>query len=164
MPGATDRLHHPPVLATPGRTTPVTALCGEQERALIKHPHIDPSRIVLVGRSFGDLIAPRGASAEHRLAAMIADPGQLEMGSAVMPHAVCGSMAPATVKGPDPPKTRRPAARHHGAAHVLELAGALPEGEAMSTAVIGAAGRAGQIVRGLLARGRPTAGHMVQIQ
>ena len=85
---------------------------------------------------------------------MIADPGQLEMGSAVMSHAACGSMAPATVKGPDPPKISRPGARHHGAAHVLELAGALPEGEAMSTAVIGATGRVGsQIVRGLLARG-----------
>ncbi len=39
---------------------------------------------MLVGRSFGGLIAPRGASGEHRLAAMIVDPGQLEMGSAVM--------------------------------------------------------------------------------
>ena len=52
--------------------------------ALIKHPRVDPSRIVLVGRSFGGLIAPRGASGEHRLAAMIVDPGQLEMGSAIM--------------------------------------------------------------------------------
>jgi dienelactone hydrolase len=52
--------------------------------ALIKHPKVDPSRVVLVGRSFGGLIAPRGASGEHRLAAMIVDPGQLEMGSAVM--------------------------------------------------------------------------------
>jgi hypothetical protein len=52
--------------------------------ALIKHPRVDPGRIVLVGRSFGGLIAPRGASGEHRLAAMIVDPGQLEMGSAVM--------------------------------------------------------------------------------
>ena len=52
--------------------------------ALIKHPQVDPGRIVLVGRSFGGLIAPRGASGEHRLAAMIVDPGQLEMGSAVM--------------------------------------------------------------------------------
>ena len=39
---------------------------------------------MLVGRSFGGLIAPRGASGEHRLAAMIVDPGQLEMGSAVI--------------------------------------------------------------------------------
>ena len=62
----------------------MTAFCGEQERALSKFPHVDPSRLVLVGRSFGGLIAPRGASAEHRLAAMIVDPSQLEMGSAVM--------------------------------------------------------------------------------
>jgi dienelactone hydrolase len=52
--------------------------------ALIKHPAVDPERIVLVGRSFGGLVAPRGASGEHRLAAMIVDPGQLEMASAVV--------------------------------------------------------------------------------
>ena len=52
--------------------------------ALIKHPRVDPGRIVLVGRSFGGLIAPRGASGEHRLAAMIVDPGQLDIGSAIM--------------------------------------------------------------------------------
>jgi pimeloyl-ACP methyl ester carboxylesterase len=52
--------------------------------ALIKHPHVDPSRVVLVGRSFGGLIAPRGASGEHRLAAMVVDPGQLEIGSAIV--------------------------------------------------------------------------------
>jgi Alpha/beta hydrolase family len=51
---------------------------------LAKHPQVDPRRIVLVGRSFGGVIAPRGASGEHRLAAMIVDPGQLDMGSAVM--------------------------------------------------------------------------------
>jgi len=51
--------------------------------ALIKHPQVDPGRIVLVGRSFGGLIVLRGASAEHRLAATIVDPGQLEMGSAI---------------------------------------------------------------------------------
>lgn len=52
--------------------------------ALIGHPCVDPQRIVLVGRSFGGLIGPRGASGEHRLAAMIVDPGQMEMGSAVI--------------------------------------------------------------------------------
>jgi hypothetical protein len=52
--------------------------------ALAKHPRVDPRRIALVGRSFGGVIAPRAASAEHRLAAMIVDPGQLEMGGAVM--------------------------------------------------------------------------------
>ena len=53
-------------------------------RALAQHPRVDPERIVLVGRSFGGLIAPRGASGEHRLAAMIVDPGQLEMGSTIV--------------------------------------------------------------------------------
>jgi Esterase FrsA-like len=51
---------------------------------LMRHPLVDPSRIVLVGRSFGGVIVPRGASGEHRLAAMIVDPGQLEMGSALV--------------------------------------------------------------------------------
>ncbi len=52
--------------------------------ALVAHPWVDPERIVLVGRSFGGLIAPRGASGEPRLAALVVDPGQLEMGSNVL--------------------------------------------------------------------------------
>ena len=51
--------------------------------ALIKHPKVDPARIVLVGRSFGGLVAPRGASGEHRLAAMVVDPGQLRWATLV---------------------------------------------------------------------------------
>ena len=42
-------------------------------------PEVDPDRIVLVGRSFGGLLAPRGASGEPRLAALIVDPGQIDM-------------------------------------------------------------------------------------
>jgi pimeloyl-ACP methyl ester carboxylesterase len=42
-------------------------------------PEVDADRIVLVGRSFGGLLAPRGASGEARLAALIADPGQYDM-------------------------------------------------------------------------------------
>src|SRR5689334_11153775 len=82
MPGAID--HSISRFRRPLVAHPVTALCSEQEPALIKHPHVDPSRVVLVGRSFGGLIAPSGASGEHRLAAMILDPGQLDMSSAVM--------------------------------------------------------------------------------
>lgn len=52
--------------------------------ALAGHPQVDPRRIVLVGRSFGGLVAPRGASGEQRLAAMIVDPGQLEIGSGLL--------------------------------------------------------------------------------
>jgi dienelactone hydrolase len=50
--------------------------------SLSAQPEVDPSRIVLVGRSFGGLIAPRGAAGEGRLAAMIVDPGQYDVGSA----------------------------------------------------------------------------------
>ena len=46
---------------------------------VLRHPGVDPERIVLIGRSFGGLLAPRGASGEPRLAAMIADPGQIDM-------------------------------------------------------------------------------------
>ena len=46
---------------------------------VLRQPSVDPRRIVLVGRSFGGLLAPRGASGEPRLAAMIADPGQIDM-------------------------------------------------------------------------------------
>lgn len=42
-------------------------------------PVVDPERIVLVGRSFGGVLAPRGASAEPRLAALVVDPGQYDM-------------------------------------------------------------------------------------
>ncbi len=52
--------------------------------ALLTHPELDPRRLVLVGRSFGGLIAPRGASAERRLAALVVDPGQYDIGAAVI--------------------------------------------------------------------------------
>jgi alpha-beta hydrolase superfamily lysophospholipase len=52
--------------------------------ALTNEPEVDPQQIVLVGRSFGGLIAPRGAAGEHRLAALIVDPGQFDMGPALL--------------------------------------------------------------------------------
>ena len=48
--------------------------------ALCRNPAVDPERVVLVGRSFGGLLAPRGAAGEPRLAALVVDPGQLSMG------------------------------------------------------------------------------------
>jgi len=51
--------------------------------ALVSRPEVDPKRIVLVGRSFGGVLAPRGASGEPRLAAMVVDPGQFDMGAAL---------------------------------------------------------------------------------
>ena len=44
-------------------------------------PEVDARRIVLIGRSFGGLLAPRGAAGEPRLAALIVDPGQYDMTS-----------------------------------------------------------------------------------
>lgn len=45
---------------------------------------VDADRIVLVGRSFGGYLAPRAATAEHRLAALVADPGMYDLGSLVL--------------------------------------------------------------------------------
>lgn len=50
---------------------------------------VDPKRVTIIGRSFGGYLAPRAASAEHRLAACIADPGEFdlfEMALARMPQ------------------------------------------------------------------------------
>ncbi|MDO8186057.1 alpha/beta fold hydrolase [Conexibacter sp. JD483] len=43
--------------------------------ALRRHD-VDPARIVLSGWSFGGFLAPRAAGREHRVAALVADPGQ----------------------------------------------------------------------------------------
>jgi len=45
---------------------------------------VDPERIVLNGWSFGGLLAPRAAGVEHRIAALVADPGQWDMRYAVL--------------------------------------------------------------------------------
>jgi hypothetical protein len=42
----------------------------------LTRPEIDRDRIVLAGWSFGGFLAPRVASFEHRIAALVADPGQ----------------------------------------------------------------------------------------
>jgi len=52
--------------------------------AITASPEVDPDRVTLVGRSFGGLVAPRGASGEPRLAAMIVDPGQYDLGKALV--------------------------------------------------------------------------------
>ena len=51
---------------------------------LAAEPAVDAQRIALVGRSFGGVIAPRGAAGEDRLAAMIVDPGQFDIGPALL--------------------------------------------------------------------------------
>lgn len=50
----------------------------------LTRPEVDPERIVLAGWSFGGLLAPRAAGVEHRIAALVADPGQWDMREAVV--------------------------------------------------------------------------------
>jgi hypothetical protein len=50
---------------------------------LVAQADIDPAKLVLVGRSLGGYLGPRGASGEHRLAALVCDPGQYEFVSRV---------------------------------------------------------------------------------
>ena len=46
---------------------------------VLARPEVDPARVALIGASLGAHLAPRAASAEHRLAACIADCGVYDM-------------------------------------------------------------------------------------
>ncbi|HEU5432679.1 MAG TPA: alpha/beta fold hydrolase [Thermomicrobiales bacterium] len=50
----------------------------------LTRPEIAPKKIALGGWSFGGFLAPRAAAFEHRLAALIADPGQWDEGPAIL--------------------------------------------------------------------------------
>jgi hypothetical protein len=91
---ATRRGYHALIFSGPGQDEMLirrgTALRPDWESVVtpvIDHaltlPEVDPERIVLSGWSLGGYLAPRAASAEPRLRALIADPGQLDLGSAV---------------------------------------------------------------------------------
>jgi len=52
----------------------------------LEQPAVDPDRIVLVGWSFGGFLAPRAAAFEHRIAALVADPGQWDQRDVLVPQ------------------------------------------------------------------------------
>ncbi|PWW23672.1 hypothetical protein JD79_02847 [Geodermatophilus normandii] len=59
---------------------------------LLTRPEVDPGAVVLVGRSFAGYLAPRAAAFEHRLAALVCDPAQPDMGARV-PGGLAGLLA-----------------------------------------------------------------------
>jgi pimeloyl-ACP methyl ester carboxylesterase len=59
---------------------------------LVEQPGVDPDQLVLVGRSFGGYLAPRAAAFEHRLAALVCDPAQPDMGVRI-PQGLVGKVA-----------------------------------------------------------------------
>lgn len=52
--------------------------------AIIERGEIDERRIAAIGCSFGGYLVPRGAASEPRLAALVADPGQYDIGAALI--------------------------------------------------------------------------------
>lgn len=67
-------------------------------------PGVDPDRIALVGWSFGGFLAPRAAGVEHRIAALVADPGQWDMRDAIVGRLP----SPTRRRPPSPTSTRTP--------------------------------------------------------
>lgn len=52
---------------------------------VLTRPDVDAERVVLAGWSFGGFLAPRAAAFEHRIAALVADPGQWDQRDILVP-------------------------------------------------------------------------------
>lgn len=78
-PGQGGALYHDGLTLRPDWEVVVTAVMD----AVLEFPEVDPDRVALHGWSLGGYLAPRAATAEHRLAAVIADPAQWDLGSAM---------------------------------------------------------------------------------
>jgi hypothetical protein len=59
---------------------------------LLTRPEVHPDALVLVGRSFGGYLAPRAACFDHRLAALVCDPAQPDLGARI-PGGLAGEIA-----------------------------------------------------------------------
>jgi len=83
----------------------------------LARPDVDPSRVALIGLSLGAHLAPRAASAEHRLAACIADCGAYDLYAAFLER------VPSPLAGPF--ESGRPWARK-AVAKLLQLLASKP--------------------------------------
>ncbi len=59
-------------------------------------PDVRADQLVLIGRSFAGYLAPRAAAFEHRIAALVCDPAQPDLGGRI-PSGLVGAVAPAVV-------------------------------------------------------------------
>jgi dienelactone hydrolase len=50
---------------------------------LLTQRGVDPDGVILLGRSFAGYLAPRAATAEHRICALVCDPAQYDFGAAL---------------------------------------------------------------------------------
>lgn len=82
-PGQGDVLYNQGVPLRPDWETVIAAVVD----IAIELPEVDPEKIALSGWSLGGYLAPRAATGEHRLAALIADPAQWCIADGVRPVA-----------------------------------------------------------------------------
>lgn len=59
---------------------------------LVRRDDVDAERIALFGRSFAGYLSPRAATVEHRIAALVCDPAQPDMGAKI-PGGLVGKVA-----------------------------------------------------------------------
>ena len=78
-PGQAGSLYEKGLVFRPDYEAVLSAVCDWARG----NKRVDENYLVLMGRSFGGYLAPRAASGEHRFAALIADPGQYDLGAAL---------------------------------------------------------------------------------